>query len=324
MLLDIFLLISGLTLILLGANYMTDGSAAIAKRMGLSDLIIGLTIVSMMTSAPELAVSIMSAIDASPEMAIGNIVGSNIFNILIIVGGVALFYPIKVGSGVLINEIPLVILSAAVLLVMGNAPLLDNGPLTLTRVDGIILLLFFTVFMRYTIGSAKNNPISTTSESEQQTKVLPVWKSLLLLAGGLAALVFGGKWFVSGASGLAGALGWSEAVIGLTIVAAGTSLPELATSFVAARKGFTGICIGNAIGSCIFNIFFVLGCTATIYPLTFGSIGNTDLLTLIIASIVFWIFGWFYGKRTITRSEGGVMVLMYAGYLLIKYFQISA
>lgn len=328
MLLDIFLLIIGLILILGGANYMTDGAASIAKRIGMSDFIVGLTIVSMMTSAPELVVSIMSATKASSEMAIGNIVGSNIFNILIIIGVVAMLRPIKVGNGILSNEIPLVILSSAVLLVMGNAPLLDNGPLLLTRVDGIILLLFFIIFMRYTISSAKKAPdtidTSDVKQGDTDQKEISLWKSLLFLTGGLAALICGGEWFVDGASGLAHELGWSEALIGLTIIAAGTSLPELATSVVAARKGMTGICIGNVIGSCIFNIFFVLGCTATVHPLAFGSIGNIDLITLISASVIFWLFGWFYGKRTITRAEGAIMVLLYVSYMVVQYLLLPS
>lgn len=329
MLLDILLLIIGLTLILFGANYMTDGSAAIAKRMGLSDFIVGLTIVSMMTSAPELVVSIMSAANASSEMAIGNIVGSNIFNILIIVGLVAILRPIKVGHGILVNEIPLVILSSAALLVIGNKPLLDHESMFLSRVDGILLLFFFIIFMRYTITSAKKVPASDITENSSiKTDVPkksqdPLWKSLLFLTGGLAALICGGEWFVDGASGLAHELGWSEAVIGLTIIAAGTSLPELATSVVAARKGLTGICIGNVIGSCIFNIFFVLGCTATIHPLSFGSIGNLDLITLFVVSVMFWVFGWFYGKRTITRLEGVIMVLVYVAYMFTQYLLLS-
>ncbi|MCM1005301.1 MAG: calcium/sodium antiporter [Prevotella sp.] len=324
MILDTGLLIIGLTLILVGANYMTDGAAALAKRFGMSDFIVGLTVVSMMTSAPELVVSIMSSVNASAEMAIGNIVGSNIFNILIIVGVVALISPIKVGKGLLINELPLVILSSVVLLIMGNAPMLDGGAHILTRVDGLILLLFFIIFMRYTISSAKktHTPDDAMQENAENTKQLPLFKSIIFLLGGLAALVFGGQWFVNGASGLARSLGWSEALIGLTILAAGTSLPELATSVVAARKGLSGMCIGNVIGSNIFNIFFVLGITASISPLDFGSIGNIDLLTLLGASVLFWIVSRYYKDKTISRAEGGLMVALYVGYILLLYSQI--
>ena len=302
---------------------MTDGAASISHRMGMSDFLVGLTVVSMMTSAPELVVSITGAVNASAEMAIGNIVGSNIFNILIIVGTVALIKPIKIGHGILINEIPTVILSSALLLVMGNAPLLDGGPHLLTRVDGIILLFCFMIFMRYTIATARKSPEpdATVSAEDTDKKRLSIMRAILYLICGLGALILGGQWFVNGASGLARILGWSEAMIGLTILAAGTSLPELATSVAAARKGYPGMCIGNVIGSNIFNIFFVLGLTSTIFPLEFGKIGNIDLLTLFGASILFWLFGWIYGNKTITRSEGALMVLLYITYILVLSLQ---
>ena len=315
MILDLVMLVGGLLLILGGANYMTDGAAALAKRLGMSEFIVGLTVVSMMTSAPELVVSIMSAANASAQMAIGNIVGSNIFNVLVIIGVVAVIKPIKIGKGILANEIPLVILSSVALLVMGNAPLLDGGAHVLTRVDGLILLLFFIIFMRYTIASAKKQPDQV---AETPVKPLSLPRSLVYLIGGLAALVFGGQWFVDGASGLARALGWSEALIGLTILAAGTSLPELATSVAAARKGMSGICIGNVIGSCIFNIFFVLGLTSVISPLDFGGIGNLDLLTMTGAAVLFWIVGWWWGERTINRAEGAIMIALYVAYILAQ------
>ncbi len=325
MFLDIIFLIAGLVLILAGANYMTDGSAALAKRFGMSDFLIGLTIVAMMTSAPELVVSVTSALNASSEMAIGNIVGSNIFNILVIIGITALIRPIAVTRGVLINEIPLVILSSVALLVMGCAPYLDGGPMVLTRVDGIILLLFFIVFMRHTFASAKsapsNDPVASSASGFKPT---PLWKAILITLGGLAGLVLGGQWFVEGASGLARAIGWSEGLIGLTILAAGTSLPELATSIVSATKGFSGIALGNVIGSNIFNIFFVLGCTATVTPLSFGGIGIPDLSVLLLASILFWVFGWFYRRRTITRPEGAILVILYIAYMTYLYLNLPA
>ena len=316
MLLDLTMLIGGLALILCGANYMTDGAASLAKRMGMSDFLVGLTVVSMMTSAPELVVSLTSAVNGSAQMAIGNIVGSNIFNILVIIGVVAVIHPIRIGKGILINEIPLVILSSAVLLIMGNSYLLDGNSNVLTRVDGLIMLLFFIIFMRYTIGSAKRTP--GVDSSEASVKELSLTKSLIFLSGGLGALIYGGDIFVDGACGLARAMGWSEALIGLTILAAGTSLPELATSVAAARKGLGGMCVGNVIGSCIFNIFFVLGATATVRPMDFGNIGNFDLLTMTIASLLFWIMGWWWGDRTINRTEGVILVLLYAAYIAVS------
>ncbi len=318
---DIVLLIGGLVIILVGASYMTDGAAAIAKRMGLRDFIIGLTVVSMMTSAPELTVTIMSAIQGSPSMAIGNIVGSNIFNILVIVGICAMIRPIAVDRGMLANDIPLVVLSSVALMVMGSGPLLDNTSMTLTRSDGIILILFFVVFLRYTIASAKRGD---DAADKPQVKLLPLWRSIAYLALGLAGLVWGGRWFVDGATSVARSLGWSEGLIGLTILAAGTSVPELATSVVAAVRGYSGICVGNVIGSCIFNVFFVLGSAATIIPMPFGNITMFDLIVLTASSALFWIVGYKFGNRVIRRWEGGLMFLCYVAYIVYLYSQLSA
>lgn len=316
MLLNIFFLLLGLVLILVGANALTDGASAIARRWGVSDLVIGLTVVAFGTSAPELTISIISAINGSTAMAIGNVVGSNIFNVLVIIGVTALFAPIKVERGIMTNEIPLVILSALVLLTMGNGPLLDGTahPL-ISRVDGIILLLFFAIFMRYTFAQAKSGASESTENAETGSKPMPLWKAIVWVLGGLAGLIYGGDRFVAGASGIASDFGVSDAIIGLTIVAAGTSLPELATSVTAALKGKSGMAIGNVIGSNIFNIFLVLGATATVRPLGFGDIGNPDLLVLTGACMLFWIFGWFFKERTITRVEGGLMTLCYIGYI---------
>lgn len=314
MIADIFFLILGLVLILVGANILTDGSSAIAKRWGVSDLVIGLTVVAFGTSAPELVISLISAIQGNTELAIGNVVGSNVFNILVIIGVTAMVMPIKVERSIMTNEIPLVVLSSLVLLVMGNAPLLDGTASTmLTRIDGIVLLMFFMIFMRYTFTQAKSS--SAPSEDGVAKKEMPMWKAILWVIGGLGALIFGGDRFVAGASGVASQLGVSDAIIALTIVAAGTSLPELATSVTAALKGKTGIALGNVIGSNIFNIFLVLGCSATVHPLKFNGIGNFDLLVLAGASILFWLFGWFFKKRTITRIEGALLAICYIAYV---------
>lgn len=323
---DVLILLLGLGLILVGANFLTDGSASIAKRFGLSDFIIGITIVSLMTSSPELVVSITSALDNASSMAVGNVVGSNIFNILIIIGVVAVIKPIKVKSGILTNDIPLVILSAVVLLVIGMGPILDGAPMKITRVSGIILLLFFAIFMRYTISAAKKVNIEEdpSIESEKEIKPLPIWKSLIYLFGGLGALIFGGQWFVDGATGIARTLGWSEGLIGLTIIAAGTSLPELATSVVAAKKGYPGICIGNVIGSNIFNIFLILGLSATISPLDFGTIALFDLLVMTGASLMFFAFARWIGNRVINRFEGSVMIICYVLYITYLYLGLTA
>lgn len=314
--LNVLLLIVGLVLILGGANYMTDGAAAVAKRFGLSDLVVGLTIVAFGTSAPELTISVLSAVNGNTGMAIGNVVGSNIFNVLLIIGAVALARPIKVEKGIMTNEIPLVILSSVALLAIGSSLWLDGTAPEITRVDGILLLLFFAIFMRYIFSQAKKGADSASKNDDNKpVKRLPLWKSILFIAGGLAALVYGGDLFVDKASAIASSLGVSDAVIGLTIVAAGTSLPELATSLTAAIKGNSGMAVGNVIGSNIFNIFLVLGCSATIRPLPFAGITMLDLLVLTAACLLFWFFGWFFGHRTITRAEGGILAAGYIGYI---------
>lgn len=317
MIIDIILLIVGLVLILGGANYLTDGAAAVARRFGMSDLMVGLTIVAFGTSAPELTISMMSAIDGNTGIAIGNVVGSNIFNTLIIIGAVAVARPIKITGGIMSKEIPLVVLSAAALLAMGSSKWLDGTTPIISRVDGILLLLFFAIFMRYVFSQSKQK-MPETSEKSNETKPVQtaLWKSVIFIIGGLAALIYGGDLFVDKASAIASSLGVSDAIIGLTIVAMGTSLPELATSLTAAIKGNSGIAIGNVIGSNIFNIFLVLGCSATIRPLPFGAISEIDLLVLFASCVLFWIFGWFFGNRTINRAEGGLLVAGYIAYMI--------
>lgn len=327
---DYILLIAGLFMILYGANILTDGSAAVGRRAGLSDLVVGLTIVAFGTSAPELTISIISAIDGNAPMAIGNVVGSNIFNILAIIGAVALTRPIKVENGILTNEIPLMLLSSFALLTIGLSPVLDGTMAMVNRVEGILLLFFFLIFMRYvfsqaTHASAPESAADITPEEtkpKKKRKELPWWGNVLCIVGGLALLIEGGDIFVDSATGIASSLGVSDAVIGLTIVAAGTSLPELATSLVAAVKGNPGIAVGNVIGSNLFNIFLVLGISSTIVPLPFGGINLTDLLVLVAASIIFWIVGWFFGNKTITRTEGGLLLACYIAY--ISYLVINA
>lgn len=320
---DYVWLIVGLVLIIAGADWLTDGASSIAKRWGVSDLVIGLTVVAFGTSAPELSISLVSALKGSAPMAIGNVVGSNIFNVLAIIGVVALARPIRIEPSIMQNELPLAILASVALLAIGCGPELGAGTgRIVTRPDGILLILFFLIFMRYTFSQAKG--ISSASDpvgdAAARKPLMPMWKSVAWVILGLGALVWGGDRFVSGASGIASSLGMSDAVIGLTIVAAGTSLPELATSLTAALKGNTGIAVGNVIGSCIFNIFFVLGLTGVVTPLPFGGIGETDLLVMTGAALLFWLFGWRFGRREIKRWEGGVMLACYVAYVA---FQIS-
>jgi len=324
---NILLLIGGLILILLGANGLTDGAASVAKRFRIPPIVIGLTIVAFGTSAPELTVSVSSALKGSADIAIGNVVGSNIFNTLMIVGCTALFAPIVITRNTLRKEIPLCILSSIVLLICANDVFLDKASENiLNRVDGLLLLCFFVIFMGYTFAIA-SKPVTTEQqaehpviEEETEIKSLPWWQSILYIIGGLAALIYGGQLFVDGATGIARNLGVSESIIGLTLVAGGTSLPELATSIVAALKKNPEIAIGNVIGSNLFNIFFVLGCSASITPLHLSGITNFDLFTLVGSSILLWLFGLFFAKRTITRIEGAIMILCYVAYTVVLIY----
>lgn len=324
---DIFWLVAGLALILYGANLLTDGASAVAKRMGVSDLIIGLTVVAFGTSTPELVISVMAATGGNASLAVGNAVGSNIFNILAILGVTALVSPIAIKKSVMSNEIPMLLLSSLILLIMGYSSLLDGTATdTITRTEGIFLLIFFLLFMRYTFASARrhkteigNDP--SEADGERLAK-MPVLKSIVFIAAGLAGLIFGGDKFVDGATGIARLMGVSDAIIGLTIVSIGTSLPELATSVVAALKKENGLAIGNVIGSNIFNVLLVLGSAATVKPLQFGGVTHTDLWVLMGASLLFWICGWFFRRHLITRAEGALMLACYIGYMV--YLVISA
>jgi len=320
---DILLLVGGLLLILLGANGLTDGAASVAKRFRIPSIVIGLTIVAFGTSAPELTVSISSALKGSADIAIGNVVGSNIFNTLMIVGCTALFAPIVITRNTLKREIPLCILSSVALLICANDVFLDGSEENILGIaDGLLLLCFFAIFLSYTFAIAKRdgdttNPEKEPLQEEDEIRLLPVWKSSLYILGGLAGLIIGGNFFVDGAGGIARGLGVSESVIGLTLVAGGTSLPELATSIVAALKKNPEIAIGNAIGSNLFNIFFVLGCSASITPMRLTGITNLDLWVLVGAGILLWLFGIFFGKRIITRVEGSILILCYAAYMAV-------
>lgn len=316
------MLIGGLLLILAGANGLTDGAASVAKRFRIPGIVIGLTIVAFGTSAPELTVSVASALKGSADIAIGNVVGSNIFNTLMIVGCTALFAPIVITKNTLQKEIPLCILASVVLLICANGVFLNGArENVLDRTDGLLLLCFFAIFMSYTFAIASGNHRKEEAAEGEEIKVLPAWKSSLYIIGGLTALIAGGSFFVDGASGIARSLGVSESVIGLTLVAGGTSLPELATSVVAALKKNPEIAIGNVIGSNLFNIFFVLGCSASLTPLRLTGITNLDLWVLVASGVLLWFFGLFFARRTITRVEGSILVLCYVAYITVLIYQ---
>ena len=307
---DFLWLIIGLALILIGANALTDGAASIAKRFHISPLVIGLTIVAFGTSAPELTVSVVSALKGSAGLAIGNVIGSNIFNCLMIVGCTAAIVPIQISKGTLSKEIPLCLLAAIVLFVCANDQLINGlSANSMSRSEGLLLLCFFAIFMGYTFAIAHNGQAEDTA-----IPTLSVGRSTLYIIGGLAGLIYGGQCFVDGASGSARSLGVSESVIGLTLVAGGTSLPELATSVVAALKKNPEMAVGNVIGSNLFNVFFVLGCSASITAMPVQGISSLDLGMHIAACLLLFIFGLFFRQRTITRIEGIALVACYIGY----------
>ena len=295
---DIVLLIGGLLLILVGVNALTDGAASVAKRFNISSLVIGLTIVAFGTSAPELTVSVVSALKGSSDIAIGNVVGSNIFNALMIVGCTAAIVPISVTKGTLSKEIPLCVLASIVLFICANDVLINGASHnSISSSDGMLLLCFFAIFLGYTFAIAHNRE----ENGESTIKIMPIWKASLFIIGGLAGLIYGGQFF--------------ESIIGLTLVAGGTSLPELATSVVAALKKNPEMAIGNVIGSNLFNIFFVLGCSATITPMNIQGITNLDLGVMIGSCVLLYIFGLFFKKRTITRPEGILLIACYIAYI---------
>lgn len=313
---DLFFLILGVVLVLWGADKLTDGATGLARRFQVNDLVIGLTVVAFGTSLPEFVTSLFAAIKGSSAISLGNVIGSNIFNTLVIVGMTALTRPIWVSKSTLAKDIPFALLSSLVFGVLCldlwfNAT--DEN--YISRGDGLILLFFFVIFMYYTFSIArnKNEGEQVTEASLIQEASMPYWKIGLYIVLGLVGLVLGGNLFVSGASGIAADLGVSEAVIGLTLVAGGTSLPELATSIVAARKGNSAIAIGNVIGSNIFNVFFVLGICSFVSPMNATSVSLTDIFILIFSMLLMW--GFASTSRKISRWEGLVMVVLYCSYV---------
>ena len=315
MILNILLLIIGLALVVGGANFLTDGAASIAKRFRLSDLVIGLTVLAFGTSAPELTVSLMAALKGSADIAIGNVIGSNIFNILAIVGITALIMPLIMSNSSIRIEIPLTILSSAVLFFMANDRLFDMaGENVITRTEGFVLLAFFLIFLFYTFNMSKGE------ESPGQVRQFALPLSIIMVIGGLVALVFGGDLFVDNAAMLAGRMGVSESVVAITIVAGGTSLPELVTTLVAAIKKRPGMAIGNIVGSNLFNILLILGVSSSISPIRIQGITVVDYGIFILSAILLYVFGLFFGDKTIKRFEGSILLslfICYTVYLLM-------
>lgn len=301
-------LIAGFILLIKGADFFVEGSSSVAKRLRVPSLIIGMTIVAMGTSLPECSVSINAAIAGSNGLAISNAVGSNTFNLMIVCGVCALFSPLAVDPSTLKKEVPFSMLVSVILLVFGSIGM------ALGRIDGAILLAIFAVFLYWMVSSAKKARAIGEKQSEEQYTILPIWKCLLYIVGGMVAIIVGGDVVVDSATEIARTFKLSDNLIGLTIVAMGTSLPELVTSVVAARKNEADLAFGNVIGSNIFNILFVLGVAAVISPVGFATENFIDTVVLIVMSVIVWIFS--RSKYKIERGEGIVMILLYAAYMV--------
>lgn len=319
MLLNALWIVVGVVLVLWGADRLTEGAVSVAERLRVPQIVIGLTIVALGTSMPELCVSVVSALKGTPDLAVGNVVGSNIFNALLIVGVAALVAPMTILRSTVFKDVPCALVASVVLLMM------CQNDWVITRLDGAILFVFFLVFMRLTIKGATSAQPAQGETTQGQTaqeaaadeasakQPMKGWLAGLWMVVGLAALIGGSNLFVGGATEVARALNVSDAVIGLTIVAGGTSLPELATSVVAAKKGNSGIAIGNVLGSNVLNILFILGLTGMISPMHIEGITNVDLYMMLVSTIMIWFFS--FTKYTIERWEGAVLVLTFCGYM---------
>jgi cation:H+ antiporter len=314
----IFLII-GFVLLIRGAGLLVDGASSIARRLNVSDLVIGLTVVAFGTSTPELFVNIVASVRGTTDIAIGNVLGSNVCNMFLILGVSSMIHPLSVTKGTVWKEIPLSLLAALLLGILANDQLIDNTePSALTRIDGLVFLFFFIIFLYYSSSIARR---IEGMEGHVPAKAYGLGKSLLLVILGLAGLTLGGKWIVDGAVHLATRFGMSQSLVGLSIVAVGTSLPELATSAMASYKRNVEIAVGNVVGSNIFNIFFVLGVSSVINPLPFQKKNQADIGAVILASL-FLFFAMFTGKkRSLDRWEGTIFLALYTAYILFLIIQ---
>lgn len=307
------LLLLGFVLLIKGADYFIDGSSAIATSFRISPLIIGLTVVAFGTGAPEATISIIAALEGNADVTIGNIVGSNLLNMSLVVGLTAIIFPLKVESTTIRKEIPFAFLATIVLYVLMNDQMQNIVGNTITRSDGIIFLLFFSIFMYYVIEAARNSREQNTSIEESIEKK-PIGKSILLTIGGLAAIILGGYFVVENSTVIAYRFGMSETLVGLTIVAIGSSLPELITSLTAAMKKQSEMALGNIVGSSIFNILFVIGISSVISPLAVNNKMFIDVILLLGLTIILFIFS--RTKYTIGKVEGLILTLAYILYLI--------
>ncbi len=304
----------GFVLLIKGADWLVGGATAIAKKYRISDMVIGLTIVSMGTSMPELVVNILASLNGSAELAVGNVFGSNVANILLILGVAALIYPLPLQRSTVMSEIPFSLMAALLVGFLANAALFDKYQgLIISRTDGGVLLFFFALFMLYIFKVAREDSEHEIKETYQEQ---PMLRAMGLVLLGMFSLFLGGKWTVDGATAIATQLGMSESFIGLTVVAIGTSLPELVTSAVAASRRNTDIAVGNAVGSNIFNLLWILGVSAVIHPLPFNVLSNFDILMIIFASTLLILSVSLERKRQVGRVSGVVFLLCYVAYVI--------
>lgn len=306
------LLVVGFVLLIKGADFFVEGSSDVAKKLKVPSLIIGMTIVAMGTSLPECAVSITASISGNNQLAVSNVVGSNIFNLIVVCGACALFTPLKVDRDTLKKQFPLAILVGILLLVTGWIGM------KVGHLDGILYLVLFALFLWWMVRSAMKaraagQQVAVEGEPDASKKTHPIWLCIIFIVGGAAAIAVGGDLVVDSAAVIAETFGLSQNLIGLTIVAVGTSLPELVTSLVAARKKELDMALGNVIGSNIFNVLTVLGIAAAISPVAFNMENVIDIILLTVMSLVVWAFAW--SKQQIVRWEGAVMLAMYVGYM---------
>ena len=320
MLINIVYIIVGVALVLWGADRLTEGASSLARGMHVPEIVIGLTIVAAGTSAPELFVSMVSAFKGTSDLAVGNVLGSNIFNTMLIVGCSAVVAPMAVSHSTVKKDIPFAVAASFLLFIlcfddMDSPHLWGNE---ISRSDGVILLIGFMIFMIYTFWSAKKEGLMPTEEELDENSELPndfshLWRDLSFIVLGLACLIIGSRLFVDAASYVAYRYGVRQSVVGLTIVAGGTSLPELATSVVAAYKGRSAIAIGNVLGSNVFNILLVLGLTSVVHPMRIMGITIVDLMMMMVSVGILWLFA--YTKYSVSRREGTLLILGFLGYM---------
>lgn len=335
---DILLLLIGLALILAGANFLTDGSAALAQRFHVPEFIIGLTIVAIGTSTPELVVSVLSALAGKSDVAIGNVVGSNIFNVFLILGICALIRPLPLTAGNIRRDIPFGVAASLLLLFLAMDSWYSAGAVNrIGRLDGVLMLVIYVLLMLYTIRSTGRTAIpepaaagaattaattgtAGTADCDAAGRPMAGWLMALMIVGGLAGLIFGGELFLDNATALARRMGVSDSLIAITLVAGGTSLPELASSVVSLVKGKSDMALGNVIGSNIANILLILGLSASIHPLTMGGISVVDLLVVLLSSVLLFLTAFTFRRRAVDRWESVLFLVIYAAYIayLIK------